>query len=159
MTTFLVGGDLLADDAECLVNAVNTVGVMGAGLAKQFAVRWPFLLADYKAACARRACRIGRVHLWQMPGVERRWIANLPTKRHWRDPSRYSYVQAGLQDLVVQLRRLGVRSIAIPALGCGLGGLDFERVLPMIETAFAGSGIQVRIYAPAGSRGCREPSR
>lgn len=161
MSVELVDGDLFADTARCLVNAVNTVGVMGAGLAKKFAQRWPDMEASYKTACLTRVCRIGAVHMWRTPAGygAATWIANLPTKAHWRDPSRYEYVEQGLADLAAKLRHYQVSSVAIPALGCGLGGLDFKRVLPLIEKAFDGSAIDVRVYppqpAPARSRGRR----
>lgn len=153
MTVRVVTGDLFADDAQCLVNAVNTVGVMGAGVAKQFAKRWPGMLDDYRRACRTGLCAIGHVYFWRnwgglTPGPD--WIANLPTKDHWRDPSQYSYVSHGLTSLVAGVSRREITSVAMPALGCGLGGLDFEQVLRQIEAAFVHSpDIDVRVYRPA----------
>lgn len=161
MSVELADGDLFADTAECLVNAVNIVGVMGAGLAKKFAHRWPAMEASYKTACLTKVCRIGAVHMWKTPAGygATTWIANLPTKAHWRDPSRYEYVEQGLADLAEKLRHYQVTSVAIPALGCGLGGLDFDKVLPLIQERFHGSDIDVRVYppqpAPARSRARR----
>lgn len=146
MTIRVVEGNLLLDPSECLVNAVNVVGVMGAGLAKQFAKRWPEMFVDYRKACREGRCRIGTVHMWRSWSEDLVWIANVPTKAHWRDNSTYEYVESGLADLVDNLHRRGIGSVAVPALGCGLGGLDFARVLPLVEAAFEHSTVDVRVY-------------
>jgi O-acetyl-ADP-ribose deacetylase (regulator of RNase III) len=102
------------------------------------------------------ACKAGEVRIGQMQVFDRgvacehaRWIINFPTKRHWREPSRLADVEAGLVDLVATVRRLGIRSIAIPPLGCGLGGLDWKEVRPRIEAAVAElPDVRVQLYAP-----------
>jgi O-acetyl-ADP-ribose deacetylase (regulator of RNase III) len=147
-------GDLLASGAEALVNPVNTVGVMGAGLALQFRRAFPGNYAQYRQACLGRQMSTGRVHLTFMADVPGpRYIANFPTKRHYRDESRLADIEAGLADLRRLVLRHRIASIAVPALGCGLGGLDWADVKPLI-TAALGSlpGVHVMLYAPAGGR-------
>lgn len=148
----IVQGDLLAADAEALVNAVNTVGVMGKGIALQFRRKFPEMFAAYEDACRTRHVQPGRMHVFDRGAGTHpaRWIINFPTKRHWRDASRMSDVDAGLIDLVATVQRLNIRSIAIPPLGCGLGGLAWAEVRPRIEASFAGlAQVRVLIYAPA----------
>jgi O-acetyl-ADP-ribose deacetylase (regulator of RNase III) len=123
-------GNLLHDDAQALVNTVNTVGVMGKGLALQFKRAFPENFTTYA-----RACRDGRVrpgHILAVPAGDGRWILNFPTKRHWRQPSRLEDIADGLDDLVRVIEELGLRSIAVPPLGCGNGRLPWTTVRPLI---------------------------
>ena len=126
-----VPGDLLAADVEALVNAVNTVGVMGKGLALQFKRAYPTAYAEYRRACEAHEVNLGRMHVVE---VGERLIINFPTKGHWRAKSRLGDIEAGLDDLVRILNERQVKSVAIPPLGCGLGGLEWEDVRPRIET-------------------------
>ena len=129
-------GDLLSEDAEALVNPVNCVGVMGRGVALQFKRAWPENFDAYAAACRRHEVQPGRMFVFENVGkAGPRYIVNFPTKRHWRDKSIIEDIDAGLSALVVEVRRRGIRSIAIPALGAGLGGLDWADVRPRIERA------------------------
>lgn len=149
-------GNLLDDDADVLVNTTNAVGVMGKGIALAFRQRWPEIMGPYKAACASGRLRGGAVMLFDLPGGgdlfgerrPRRWAA-FCTKQHWRDPSRYEWVEEGLPELRRLLLAGGHRTVAVPALGCSNGGLSWARVRPMIERAFADlPEIEVRLYAP-----------
>lgn len=143
-------GDLLAEDVEALVNAVNCQGVMGRGIALQFRKAFPANFKAYAAACELGDVKPGRmfVHETGRPGNPR-FIINFPTKRHWRDGSRIGDIQTGLDALVEAIRERTVRSIALPALGCGLGGLDWSQVRPLIENAFSRLGdVEVRVFAP-----------
>ena len=121
-------GDLFQDSAEALVNPVNCVGTMGKGLAKEFKRKFPDNFREYV-----RACRAGRVRPGRMPVFHthrpeiNRYIINFPTKRDWRDPSRIEDIEAGIQVLADEVRNRRIRSLAIPALGCGLGGLPWPR--------------------------------
>ena len=143
-----VRGDLFEADVEALVNAVNTVGVMGAGLALQFKTTFPANFKAYKAECKAKRLEVGRVFVFEQPGAPR-CLINFPTKRHWKDASKPEYVRDGLVDLVAQVKARGIRSIAVPALGCGLGGLEWSEVRPMIEAAFAPlPGVRVLVYEP-----------
>lgn len=130
----LVTGDLLAADVEALVNAVNTVGVMGKGLALQFKKAFPANFKAYAAACKRGDVEIGKMFVFDAGSAATpRFIINFPTKKHWRAPSTLAYVEQGLDDLVDVVRERKIRSVAIPPLGCGLGGLDWQAVRPRIQ--------------------------
>lgn len=141
-------GNLLSAGVDALVNPVNTVGVMGKGLALQFKQAFPEILAPYELACRTGELVVGRVHVVRR-STPPWFIINFPTKHHWRSPSRLEYVSDGLHDLVVQTRDLGLRSIAIPPLGCGLGGLEWSVVRPMILRAFEElPGVRVVLFEP-----------
>ena len=143
-------GDLLSEDAEALVNAVNCVGVMGRGLALQFKRAFPDNFRAYARACGRGEVTPGRMHVHDLGRTENpHCIVNFPTKRHWRDGSRIEDVEAGLADLRRTVREREIRSIAVPPLGCGLGGLDWSGVRPRIEDALGGvSGLKIVIFNP-----------
>ena len=152
MITFATG-NLLTNDAEALVNTVNLDGVMGKGIALQFAKAFPEILPPYEAACRSGELAPGRVQVIERSGlVNPRCIINVPTKRHWRGKSRMADIDAGLADLVRVVRERGIRSIAVPPLGCGLGGLRWDEVRPRIERAFAAlPEVDVRLFAPVGA--------
>src|SRR5215207_2447602 len=145
-------GNLLHADVEALVNTVNTVGVMGKGVALQFKQAFPANFAAYKRACDHHEVRLGRMFVWDShrPGA-RRYIINFPTKSHWRSRSRLADIETGLCDLVRQVTDLGITSIALPALGCGNGGLDWNDVLPRITQALDPLPVRVIVYPPAGA--------
>jgi O-acetyl-ADP-ribose deacetylase (regulator of RNase III) len=146
-------GNLLDAPAEALVNTVNTVGIMGKGIALQFKKIYPQNYEAYRKACEASEVEIGRmftVDLGTLDGP--RFIINFPTKLHWRGKSKIEDIEAGLQALVAEVRRLGLRSIALPALGCGNGGLDWAEVLPLIEKALNDlSDVHVYLYEPSGA--------
>ena len=149
-----IRGDLLAcDEVDAIVNAVNCVGVMGKGIALQFKCRWPTNFIEYASACKAGAVRPGKMLVHHLDGfLLPRYIVNFPTKAHWREPSRIEFVRDGLGDLVAQIQNLQIRSIAIPALGCGNGGLDWSDVRPLIELAFAPlTDVAVRLFEPGDS--------
>jgi O-acetyl-ADP-ribose deacetylase (regulator of RNase III) len=141
-------GSIFDSGCEVLVNPVNCVGVMGAGLAKQFRDRYPGLEAQYRLGCKTGDVAIGRVQLVNM-GPYGPVIANFPTKMDWRVPSTLAYVERGLTSLVPMLMVGGYKSVAIPALGCGLGGLEFNDVQRLIEKAFEeAKDLTVLLYPP-----------
>lgn len=147
-------GDLLEADVDALVNAVNTVGVMGKGIALAFKTRFPANYQAYAAACQRGEVVTGRMFITEAPALlGPRWIANFPTKQHWRDPSRLQWVQTGLQDLRRFLLAQSVQSVALPALGAGLGGLSWPAVRAEIEAALADLPVDVRVYEPLATGG------
>lgn len=146
-------GDLLAADVDALVNAVNTEGVMGKGLALQFKNAFPDVFASYQRACAAGEVVPGRMHIVTRLASPR-FVINFPTKTLWRQPSRLEYVHDGLRDLVDQVRALGIQSIAIPPLGCGLGGLRWSVVKPLIvETLAQVPDVRVVLFEPLEARG------
>ena len=146
-------GNLLQTDAEALVNTVNCDGFMGKGIALQFKQAWPENFDAYAKACRAKEVRPGHMFVWESGRmVNPRYIINFPTKRHWREKSRLEDIRNGLRALVEDIRRLGIRSIAVPPLGCGNGGLDWQDVRPLIEAAFAElPDTQVHLFSPLGA--------
>jgi O-acetyl-ADP-ribose deacetylase (regulator of RNase III) len=150
MITF-TEGNLLDAKAEALVNTVNTVGVMGKGIALMFKEAFPENFRAYADACKSKEIRVGSVfvterHNW-VGGPK--WIVNFPTKQHWRNPSKIEWIKEGLQDLKRFLIENEIRSIALPPLGSGNGGLDWNNVKPVIEEALGAlPGIEVMVYEP-----------
>jgi O-acetyl-ADP-ribose deacetylase (regulator of RNase III) len=139
-----VKGDLLQSPAQVLVNTVNTVGVMGKGIAYEFKRLFPEMYRQYREMCEKRQFKTGMLWLYRSPN---KWVLNFPTKEHWRNPSRVEYIEAGLQKFVDTYAELGIYSIAFPALGCGNGQLDFEtQVKPLMETYLRPLPIEVFIY-------------
>ena len=152
MPLLLKAGSLLDDDADALVNPVNTVGVMGRGLALQFKRAYPGNFFAYQIACLRSEVRLGWMFTYTtgLP-ANPRFIINFPTKGHWRDQSRLGDIRTGLDDLRQVVADRGICSIAIPALGCGLGGLEWDDVLPLITGALGDlPDVQVAVYPPQG---------
>lgn len=140
-------GNLLQADAEALVNTVNTVGSMGKGIALQFKQAFPGNFAAYAQAVKRGEVQPGRMFVWSAGLVTNpRYIVNFPTKRHWRGRSRIEDIEAGLTALVQEIRRLGIRSIAVPPLGCGNGGLEWSGGAP------AADQMPIRTKRPAHRR-------
>jgi len=155
----LTHGNLLAAPAEALVNTVNTVGIMGRGIALQFKQAYPAMFRDYERACKAGEVKLGQVQVFDAGGLVGgpRWIINFPTKGHWRADSRLADIEAGLKDLVATIRMLRIRSIAIPPLGCGNGGLDWNEVRPRIEAALAEAPeVEALVYAPGGTPAAAE---
>jgi len=146
-------GNVLEADVEALVNTVNCVGFMGKGIALQFKQAFPANFRAYEAACRAGEVVPGRMFTFDNGRlINPRYIINFPTKRHWRGKSRIADIRSGLKALVADVRRLGVRSIAVPPLGCGLGGLDWREVRPMIEEAFSPlPDVRVSLFEPAGT--------
>ncbi|MEQ8820949.1 MAG: macro domain-containing protein [Sumerlaeia bacterium] len=145
-------GDILDADVQALVNTVNCVGVMGRGIALQFKKSFPENFKAYRKACEAHEVVPGRVFTYDTKDFTRhRYVMNFPTKRHWRGKSDLKDIEAGLADLVKQVRELAISSIAIPPLGCGLGGLDWGEVRPIIEGAFRGlEEVRVILFEPGG---------
>ncbi len=146
-------GDILKAKADALVNTVNCVGVMGRGIALQFSKAFPEVLRAYEAACKRDEVQPGRVLSYDLNRFEQpHYVINLPTKKHWRGKSRMEYIEAGLDALVKEVRRLGLKSVAIPPLGCGLGGLEWSEVRPRIQRAFETvPDVHILLFQPKGA--------
>jgi O-acetyl-ADP-ribose deacetylase (regulator of RNase III) len=142
-------GDLFGSEAQTLTNTVNTVGVMGKGIALQFRKRFPEMYEDYARRCERNEVRLGRPYLYS-PLVPP-WILNFPTKEHWRSVSRLDAITDGLDFLVKHYREWGIESLAVPPLGCGEGGLEWRVVGPTLYRGLARLDIPVELYAPFGT--------
>lgn len=148
-------GNLLTADVDALVNTVNTVGVMGKGIALQFKRAFPGNFKAYDKACADGKVDLGRMFVWDAGALDvrgPRYIINFPTKKHWRSKSKLRDIEQGLDDLIRQVQRLDITSIAVPPLGCGHGGLGWAEVQPLIEKAFKSvPEVKVLLFPPAGA--------
>jgi O-acetyl-ADP-ribose deacetylase (regulator of RNase III) len=140
-------GDIFESDAQALVNPVNCVGVMGKGLALEFRLRYMKMFLVYMDLCRKGEMRIGRISMCTVKGGS---VLLFPTKKHWRDPSKVSYIEKGLmgyRHAVLAGYMMFQDSIAFPALGCGLGGLDFDsQVRPLMEKYLSDLPIDVQVY-------------
>jgi O-acetyl-ADP-ribose deacetylase (regulator of RNase III) len=149
MINFMTG-DILRADTEALVNTVNCVGIMGRGIALQFRNAFPDNFKAYQVACDREEVQPGKMFVFETRTLTNpKFIINFPTKRHWRGKSRMEDIDSGLKALVGEIQNRRIRSIAIPPLGSGLGGLDWADVRPRIEAALRGvNDLHVIIYEP-----------
>lgn len=146
-------GDILRSDAEALVNTVNCVGIMGRGIALQFKKAYPANYDAYRAECDAKHMMPGKMFVFDTGYITHpKYIINFPTKRHWKGKSRIEDIEAGLIDLQRVIRERGIRSIAVPPLGAGLGGLDWTDVRPRIEAALSGmADLSVQLFEPGGA--------
>lgn len=153
-----VTGNLLAADVDAVVNTVNTVGVMGKGIALQFKRAYPDMFKAYKKACDRGELQLGKMWVWHNSSFEGpRYVVNFPTKGHWRSNSKVADIDTGLADLVQVLTDLEISSIAIPPLGCGNGGLDWSVVRPIIENRLSElANVEVQLFEPAGAPAAKD---
>ncbi len=146
----IVKGNILQCGAEALVNTVNTRGVMGKGIALQFKKAYKEMFIEYEKAVKNGEIVIGRMHIYETGFLHNpRYIINFPTKEDWRKPSKNEYIKAGLEDLLRVVQERKIKSIAIPPLGCGLGGLNWLEVKELVELAFSGfPSVQVWLFEP-----------
>ena len=153
-------GDILTAGTEALVNTVNSVGVMGRGIALQFKQAFPTNYKAYAAACEQGLVQPGRMFVYQTGELTPRFIINFPTKRHWRGKSRIEDIESGLVALVEEIRNRQILSVAIPPLGSGLGGLDWKQVRPLIEGAMSAlPQVEVVVFEPAELPSDRKTNR
>ena len=152
-------GSILDSAAEAIVIPCNCVGITGAGLALAASKRWPEETARYQWVCRSNNLSPGKMvacpeHGWDGENgfPDGRYVVWFPTKIHWKDPSRLEWIEAGLESLRADAEFIGWESISIPALGCGLGGLRWADVRPLIEAAFADYAGTVHLYAPGSER-------
>ena len=158
----LIHGDLLKADVDALVNTVNCVGVMGKGVALQFKKAYPENFKKYQSACKNGDVRPGQMFVFstnKLFGVK--YIINIPTKDHWKTSSKIEYIQKGLDSLVSAIREKNISSIAIPPLGCGNGGLDWELIRPLIQERLSvlEPSVRVLLYEPSGAPVTQETIR
>ncbi len=146
-------GNIIETNAEALVNTVNCVGYMGKGIALQFKKAFPENFKAYNRACNAGEVHPGKMFVFEIVAlVNPKYIINFPTKRHWRGKSRLEDIEAGLQALIQEIRDRKITTVAVPPLGCGLGGLDWEEVRPMIKSAFAElPQVKVHLFPPLGA--------
>jgi O-acetyl-ADP-ribose deacetylase (regulator of RNase III) len=141
-------GNILKADVEALVNPVNCIGVMGAGLALQFKRFHIGNYMLYKWACKDSRIKIGKVFTTEISETSPKYIVNFPTKNHWSGNSHIQDIEIGLLSLQKEIEVLSIQSIAIPALGCGLGGLQWQDVKPLVEKYMNIDGVRVMVYEP-----------
>lgn len=147
-------GDILNADTEVLVNTVNCVGIMGRGIALQFKKRFPDNFKAYAAACKREEVQPGKMFIFDTGEklLNPRYIINFPTKRHWRGASRIEDIESGLDALAEEIRERKIRSLAIPPLGSGLGGLDWQQVRARMEAVLRDfDDVRIVVYKPHGA--------
>lgn len=154
-------GDMFSEPSEALVNTVNCMGVMGRGIAYQCKLKYPDNFRAYAMKCRRNEMHPGEVFVYETQSiVPPRYIINFPTKRHWRDTSRMRDIELGLDSLVREIQTRGIRSIVVPPLGCGLGGLEWIEVRERIEQAFRVLvGVSTVVYEPGGGPVDRRANR
>ncbi len=144
-----VNGNIFECNAEALINTVNTVGVMGKGIALQFKEQFPVNYELYVNACKKGEVEIGKMFITHTNSMlNPQWIINFPTKKHWINKSSYAFVESGLDDLVIQINKLNIKSIAIPPLGAGQGGLDWEVVKSIILNKLGNLDIEITVFEP-----------
>jgi O-acetyl-ADP-ribose deacetylase (regulator of RNase III) len=145
-----VQGNLLESQVEALVNTVNTVGVMGKGIALMFTEAFPDNFRAYQDACKRKDVRIGYMFVTENRAFEGpHWIINFPTKKHWRQPSKLQWIVEGLKDLRRVIDEHKIRSLALPPLGAGNGGLDWPDVRSEIQRILGDlEGVDIQVYEP-----------
>jgi O-acetyl-ADP-ribose deacetylase (regulator of RNase III) len=143
-------GNLLESDAEALVNTVNTVGVMGKGVALMFKEAFPENFRVYEAACAAKQVQLGRMLVTKRTNLfGPKWIINFPTKGHWRYPSKMEWIESGLHDLKTVIAENNIKSVALPPLGAGNGGLNWREVRSRIEQELEGlTDVRVIVFEP-----------
>ncbi len=142
----VVHGDLFLSDAQTIVNTVNTVGVMGKGVALEFRKRFPEMFQDYRRRCKQGEVKLGQPYLYKEKGIP--YILNFPTKDHWRSQSQLKDVVHGLEYLKQHYAKWGISSLAVPALGCGLGGLEWRIVSSVLIENLKQLEIPVKLYSP-----------
>lgn len=145
-----VVGNMFESSAEALVNTVNTVGVMGKGIALQFKKLYPGNFSVYQKRCKEGTFEIGQLIVVKDGNTisGEKTIINFPTKTDWRKPSEYSYIEKGLKELVKVIQNENIKSIAIPPLGSGNGGLKWYKVKEILEKELAGLNCEILIYEP-----------
>lgn len=169
MEIFELAGDIFTSECEAIVNPVNCVGVMGKGLALKYAKLFPKILPSYKKACITGDLKIGKCHIWEVPDIckgsiqydftKLEYVVNFPTKNHWLRPSKQEWIQWGLVSLASDLeltisnkeKNSYPRSIAFPALGCDLGGLDWNETRSLMLDCFNkyySSFNKIKLYSP-----------
>jgi O-acetyl-ADP-ribose deacetylase (regulator of RNase III) len=143
MSLEILRGNIFTSECQTIVNTVNCVGVMGAGIALECRLRYPEMYSKYKTLCAEQKFDIGLLWLFRAPD---RWVLNFPTKMHWKYPSKTEYLHAGLSKFLDTYKNLGIESIAFPLLGADRGGIDQNISLDIMTEYLDKADIQVEIY-------------
>ncbi|MGO1118119.1 type II toxin-antitoxin system antitoxin DNA ADP-ribosyl glycohydrolase DarG [Rhodovibrionaceae bacterium A322] len=153
MALIFKNGNLFSEPTEAIVNTVNCVGVMGKGVALEFKKRWPENFEQYRIACEEKRLKPGKMFVFENRDMFTengpKFLINFPTKDHWRSKSKVEYISDGLDDFIDQLRNHQIKSVALPPLGCGNGGLEWKVVKPLIESKLSAvEGIDFIVLEP-----------
>lgn len=146
-------GNIIESDTEALVNTVNTVGVMGKGIALAFKKAFPIVWDEYKKSVDNDTFRMGKVQVVKTNTLTPKYVINFPTKKHWRHPSRIEYIENGLNNLIGEIIKYNIKSISIPPLGCGNGKLEWGVIKPLLEKKLnkVAKNIEIVIFEPGYS--------
>lgn len=147
-----MNGNLFETKCQTIVNTVNCVGTMGAGIAKEAKKRFPTMYQEYARLCKEKRVKPGQPYFWENPDQNGKTILNFPTKNHWRNPSKIEWIIQGLHSFVERYMEWGITSVAFPALGCGHGGLWWIDVKPIMEKYCKQVKIPVEVYRPRLSK-------
>jgi len=139
----IIKGNIFTSQCQTRVNTVNCVGVMGAGIALEFKLRYPNMFAQYLKICEKKSLDIGKLWLYKQ---EQAWVLNFPTKKHWKYPSKMDYLKLGLDKFIATYKDKDIKSIAFPLLGASKGGLNEDKVLALMESYLQHCSIPVEIY-------------
>ena len=143
MSLNIIKGNIFTSNCQTIVNTINCVGAMGAGIALEYRLRYPDMYDKYTKLCDENRINIGMLWIYKTPG---RWILSFPTKRHWKYPSKLTYLDAGLKKFVATYKDKGIQSIAFPLLGADKGGIPQEDSLEIMKSYLEGLDIPVEIY-------------
>jgi O-acetyl-ADP-ribose deacetylase (regulator of RNase III) len=143
MSIKIIRGNLFTSDCQTLVNTVNCVGVMGAGIALEFRLRYPEMYLRYVELCQKKLMDVGKLWLYKS---NQRWVLNFPTKKHWRNPSQVKFLELGLQKFVDTYREKKITSIAFPLLGTQHGGIPQEESLEIMKSYLERCELPIQIY-------------
>jgi O-acetyl-ADP-ribose deacetylase (regulator of RNase III) len=145
-----ITGNILDSEAQALVNTVNTMGVMGKGIALQFKKTYPNNFRAYEMACKNGEIKVGEMFVTvdSSAASGEKLVINFPTKTNWKKPSEYKYIEDGLDHLVEVIKKYQIKSIALPPLGAGNGGLNWERVKKLIEQKLQHMALDIYVYEP-----------
>jgi O-acetyl-ADP-ribose deacetylase (regulator of RNase III) len=149
-TVTLVQGNLFDSPCDTLTNTINCAGAMGAGVAKGFKIRYPDMYQDYRQRCDRGEVQLGHPYLWISSYDGGKNVLNFPTKQHWKDGSQWPSIVAGLDFLHAHISQWPVRSLAVPALGCGYGGLEWDDIKFDLANRLHHLGVPVELFVPHG---------
>ena len=143
MSLSIIEGNIFKSNCQTIVNTVNCVGAMGAGIALEYRLRYPEMYAKYMKLCEENRIDIGMLWIYKSPD---RWVLNFPTKKHWKYPSKHTYLHAGLKKFVGTYKEKSIKSIAFPLLGADKGGIPQEDSLNIMDSYLNGLDIDVEIY-------------
>lgn len=139
----VINGNIFTSSCQTQVNTVNCVGIMGAGIALEFKLRYPEMFAKYTVLCQQKQIQTGKLWLYK---ESEKWVLNFPTKNHWKYPSKIEYIEQGLDKFMQTYQARGIQSIAFPLLGVAKGGLSGDKILSVMESYLKDCTIPVEIY-------------